>query len=73
MYAASSSVYGDQTVMPLVETLPAQPKSPYGLHKYVGELMMKLWNEIHGIETVSLRFLMCMDHTLTLMARMPSS
>ena len=56
VYAASSSVYGDQTVMPLVETLPAQPKSPYGLHKYVGELMMKLWNEIHGIETVSLRF-----------------
>lgn len=56
VYAASSSVYGDQTTMPLVETLPAQPKSPYGLHKYVGELMMKLWNEIHGIETVSLRF-----------------
>ncbi len=56
VYAASSSAYGDQTVMPLVETLPAQPKSPYGLHKYVGELMMKVWNEIHGIETVSLRF-----------------
>ncbi|MCR4285377.1 MAG: NAD-dependent epimerase/dehydratase family protein [Candidatus Kaiserbacteria bacterium] len=56
VYAASSSMYGDQTTMPLVETMPAQPKSPYGLHKYVGELMMKVWNEIHGIETVSLRF-----------------
>ncbi len=56
VYAASSSAYGDQEVMPLVETLPAQPKSPYGLQKYVGELMLKLWHELHGLETVSLRF-----------------
>ncbi len=56
VYAASSSAYGDQATMPLVETMPAQPKSPYGLHKYVGELMMKVWHDIHGIETVSLRF-----------------
>lgn len=56
VYAASSSAYGDQDVMPLKETLPAQPKSPYGLHKYVGELMLKLWHDLHGIEAVSLRF-----------------
>lgn len=56
VYAASSSAYGDQEVMPLTETLPAQPKSPYGLHKYYGEILMKMWSEIHGIETVSLRF-----------------
>ncbi len=56
VYAASSSAYGDQDVMPLKETLPPQPKSPYGLHKYAGEVMMKLWHEIHGLETVSLRF-----------------
>lgn len=56
VYAASSSAYGDQATMPLVETMPTQPKSPYGLHKYVGEHMMRLWHEIHGIETVSLRF-----------------
>lgn len=56
VYAASSSAYGDQDVMPLVETMPPQPKSPYGLHKYYGEVMMKLWANIHGLETVSLRF-----------------
>ncbi len=56
VFAASSSAYGDQEIMPLTETLPAQPKSPYGLHKYVGEMMMKLWHDIHRIETVSLRF-----------------
>ena len=56
VYAASSSAYGDQDTMPLKETLPAQPKSPYGLHKYTGEIMMKLWHDIHKLETVSLRF-----------------
>ncbi len=56
VYAASSSAYGDQEIMPLNEKLPAQPKSPYGLHKYYGEILMKLWSDIHGIETVSLRF-----------------
>jgi UDP-glucose 4-epimerase len=56
VYAASSSAYGDQEIMPLTEDMPAQPKSPYGLHKYYGEFLMKLWTDIHGVETVSLRF-----------------
>lgn len=56
VYAASSSAYGDQEVMPLTETLTPMPKSPYGLQKYTGEVMMKLWHDIHKLETVSLRF-----------------
>jgi UDP-glucose 4-epimerase len=56
VYAASSSAYGDQEVMPLTETLTPMPKSPYGLQKYTGEIMMKLWHDIHKLETVSLRF-----------------
>lgn len=56
VYAASSSAYGDQDVLPLHEGLPPQPKSPYALQKYIGEMYLRLWNEIYGIETVSLRF-----------------
>lgn len=56
VYATSGSVYGDQETLPLSVDLPAQPKSPYALHKYVGEVMMKLWSELYGVETVSLRF-----------------
>jgi len=56
VYAASSSVYGDQDTLPLSTDLPPQPKSPYALQKYVGEEMMKLWSSIYKIETVSLRF-----------------
>jgi len=56
VYSASSSAYGDQEIMPLVETMPAHPLSPYGLQKYVGELYAQLFSEVYGIETVSLRY-----------------
>ena len=56
IYSASSSAYGDQAVMPLIETMPAHPMSPYGLHKYVGELYCRLFSEVYGLPTVSLRY-----------------
>jgi UDP-glucose 4-epimerase len=56
VYAASSSAYGDQETLPLSEGLPAMPKSPYGLQKYVGELSCKLWYDVYGLSTVSLRY-----------------
>ena len=56
VYSASGSAYGEQTTLPLVETMIANPVNPYGLQKYVGELFAKLWAETYGIETVSLRY-----------------
>lgn len=56
VFAASSSAYGDQEKLPLSLDLPPQPKSPYALHKYMGEEMMRLWSMVYGLETVSLRF-----------------
>lgn len=56
VYSASSSAYGDQPILPLIETMPAMPKSPYGLQKYIGELYARLWYQIYGLETVSLRY-----------------
>ncbi len=56
IYSASSSAYGDQDVLPLVETMEASPKSPYGLQKYIGELYCRLWSEVYKLPTVSLRY-----------------
>lgn len=56
IYSASSSAYGDQETMPLVETMEARPLSPYGLQKYVGELYCRLFTQVYGIPTVSLRY-----------------
>lgn len=56
VYSASSSAYGDQETMPLVETMPARPLSPYGLQKYVGELYCQVFSTVYDLETVSLRY-----------------
>ncbi len=56
IFAASSSAYGNQEVMPLTENLPVTPVSPYGVQKYVGEVYCKIWSRVYGIETVSLRY-----------------
>lgn len=56
VYSASSSAYGDQPTLPLKEDMPPMPKSPYGLHKYVGEVYAKVWADVYGLETVSLRY-----------------
>lgn len=54
--ASSGSVYGDQETLPLSERLLLQPKSPYGLHKYMLERLCRLWSEVYGLPTVSLRY-----------------
>ena len=56
VYAASSSAYGDTEVLPKVETMPANPLSPYALQKFVGERYCKLYYDLYGLETVSLRY-----------------
>jgi UDP-glucose 4-epimerase len=56
VFATSAAIYGDQEQLPLSTDLPAQPKSPYALQKYMGEEMMRLWSNLYGTETVSLRF-----------------
>lgn len=56
VYSASSSAYGDQETLPLIETMPVHPMSPYALHKYIGEAYCQLYAEVYGLETVSLRY-----------------
>lgn len=56
VYAASSSVYGDTDVLPKVEIMPANPRSPYALQKQVGEAYCRLFAQLHGLETVSIRY-----------------
>lgn len=56
VYAASSSAYGDSQVLSKREDLQVKPISPYGLMKYVGEEYCRLFMELYGLETVSLRY-----------------
>lgn len=56
VYAASSSAYGDSETLPKIETMPAKPKSPYAVQKYVGELYASVFTSCFGLEAVALRF-----------------
>ena len=56
IYAASSSAYGDQEVLPKVETMRPEPLSPYAAAKLTGEYYCRVFNEVYGLETISLRY-----------------
>lgn len=56
IYASSSSVYGDSDELPIKETSPTQPVSPYGVSKLAGEHLTSLYFKGYGIPTVSLRY-----------------
>jgi UDP-glucose 4-epimerase len=56
MYAASSSVYGDTPTLPKHEEMPPNPLSPYALQKHVGEHYCRLFYQLYGLETISLRY-----------------
>jgi UDP-glucose 4-epimerase len=56
VYAASSSAYGNTEVLPKHEDMAPNPMSPYALQKYVGERYCKLYFELYGLETMSLRY-----------------
>lgn len=56
VYAASSSAYGDQPVLPKSEQMAPDPLSPYAVAKLVGEYYCQVFTRVYGLETVSLRY-----------------
>jgi nucleoside-diphosphate-sugar epimerase len=56
VYAGSSSAYGDTPTLPKREDMPASPKSPYALQKLVGEQYCRMFTELYGFETVTIRY-----------------
>ena len=56
VYSASSSAYGNTIQLPSKEEDPVDPISPYAMQKYYGEVACKMFANVYGIETVSLRY-----------------
>jgi UDP-glucose 4-epimerase len=56
IYASSSSVYGLCQELPMVETSPLLPFSPYGVTKLAAEQLCLLYYKNYGVPAVSLRF-----------------
>ncbi len=56
IYASSSSVYGFCPELPMSETSPLYPFSPYGVSKLAAEHLCFLYFKNYNVPTVSLRF-----------------
>jgi len=56
IYAASSSTYGDSTMLPKVEDTIGKPLSPYAITKYVNELYADIFSKTYGLQTIGLRY-----------------
>ena len=54
--ASSCAVYGDDPRLPKKETMTPRPASPYAVHKLSAEHYARVYFELYGLETVSLRF-----------------
>lgn len=54
--ASSSSVYGKVKYLPFDENHQTQPVSPYGVSKLAGEHYCRVFYEVYGLPTVSLRY-----------------
>jgi nucleoside-diphosphate-sugar epimerase len=56
VFASSAAVYGDSKAAKKRENTLCKPISPYAVSKLAAENYVKVFNELYGLETVSLRY-----------------
>ena len=56
VYASSSSLYGDNVMIPMREDALPQPVSPYGVTKLAAEQLCYLYHVNHGVPATSVRY-----------------
>ena len=56
VFASSAAVYGDSKPAKKKESMLSKPISPYGVSKLAAENYVRVFNELYGLETTSLRY-----------------
>ncbi|MDE3088454.1 MAG: SDR family oxidoreductase [Chloroflexota bacterium] len=56
VFAASSAAYGNSLVLPKEETMTPEPLSPYAISKLAAEQYTRIFHDLYGLSTVSLRY-----------------
>ncbi len=56
VFSSSSSVYGDTPTLPKREDMTPNPLSPYALSKLAGEHYGRMFHNLYGLKTYSLRY-----------------
>ncbi len=62
IYSTTSSYYGKNNTLPNVETQPEDCLNAYSVSKVAGEKLCKMYNDLHGLKTISLRYFNVYGH-----------
>ncbi len=54
--STGGAVYGEGRILPAPEDHPVAPEAPYGLSKFCAEQYCQIFERLHGLSTVSLRY-----------------
>lgn len=55
IYTSSSSVYGNQDILPLKESYNPNPQNPYAFQKLMGEYYCKIYSDLFKLSTIVFR------------------
>jgi len=56
VFASSAAIYGDPDTLPITESDPVDPQSPYGIDKCAADQYLRAYHDLYGLETVALRY-----------------
>jgi len=56
IYSGTSSLYGHQNSIPFAPNMPADCLNPYSMSKWMGEQVCKLYNQLYGVPSITLRY-----------------
>ncbi|HWF13153.1 MAG TPA: NAD-dependent epimerase/dehydratase family protein, partial [Candidatus Acidoferrales bacterium] len=56
VFACTCAVYGKTSTLPIAENAALDPVSPYGVSKQLGEAYGRVFQDLYGLEFVSLRY-----------------
>jgi UDP-glucose 4-epimerase len=56
IFASSCAVYGEPESLPVSESAPLRPSSPYGVQKTAADRYVRMYAELYGVETIALRY-----------------
>jgi UDP-glucose 4-epimerase len=56
VFSSSAGIFGELKTLPIAEDHPQDPDSPYGASKLAAEKMCLVYNKLHGMRNVCLRY-----------------
>jgi UDP-glucose 4-epimerase len=56
IFSSTAAVFGEPEYVPIDEAHPRQPINPYGMSKYMVEIMLRDFDRAYGLRSVALRY-----------------